>query len=136
VTQDYTEAFRWYRKAADQGVAGAQYNLGVMYHHGQGVTQDYAEAARWYRKAADQGHAAAQFVLGLMYDNGQGVTQDYAEAHMWLNLAASSVSGDDQKKYADARESVAKKMTAQQIAEAQRLAREWRPRTEAGNVGK
>ncbi len=84
-----------------------------MYDNGRGVTQDYAEAVRWYREAADQGLAAAQFNLGLMYYNGQGVTQDYAEAHMWLNVAASRASGDDQKRYADARESVAKKMTAQ-----------------------
>ena len=92
------------------------------------MTQDYAEAARWYRKAADQGEAQAQYVLGLMYDNGQGVTQDYAEAHMWLNLAASRTSGVDQKKYADARESVAKKMPPEQIIEAQRRAREWVPK--------
>ena len=64
-----------------------------------------------------------------MYYNGQGVTQDYAEAYVWLNLAASRASGDDQKRYADARESVAKKMTIQQIVEAQRRAREWKPKT-------
>jgi len=90
--------------------------------------QDYAEAARWYRKAADQGDAGAQFDLGLMYCRGQGVTQDYAEAHMWLSLAASRASGDDRKKYADARESVAKNMTQQQIVEAQHRAREWVPK--------
>ena len=64
-----------------------------------------------------------------MYDKGKGVTQDYAQAHMWLNLAASRASGDDQKKYADARESVAKKMTPQQVIEAQRLALGWKPKT-------
>jgi TPR repeat protein len=63
-----------------------------------------------------------------MYDDGHGVPQDYAEAHMWLNLAAWRASGEDQKKYADVRDSVAKKMTAQQIAEAQRRAREWKPK--------
>jgi TPR repeat protein len=55
-----------YRKAADQGNARAQFNLGVLYANGQGVAQDYAEAARWYRKAADQGHADAQNNLGLL----------------------------------------------------------------------
>ena len=64
-----------------------------------------------------------------MYQIGQGVAQDYAEAHLWLNLAASRASGDEQKKYADARELVAKKMTAQQVAEAQRRAREWKPKS-------
>ena len=129
VTQDYAEAARWFRNAADQGIARAQYNLGARYTIGQGVAQDYAEAARWLRKAADQDLAEAQYLIGLMYDNGQGVTQDYAEAHMWLNLAASRTSGNDQKKFADARESVARKMTPEQIAEAQRLAREWVPKT-------
>jgi TPR repeat protein len=76
----------------------------------------------WYRKAADQGVIDAQFNLGIMYVYGSGV-QDYVQAHMWWNLAA--VSGDE-----DAiknRDKVAKKMTPAQIAEAQKLAREWKP---------
>ena len=77
----------WYRKAADQGNASAQYNLGLMYWRSQGVPQDYAAAVSWYRKAADQGHADAQFNLGIMYEEGQGVPQDYAQAHMWFNLS-------------------------------------------------
>jgi uncharacterized protein len=93
------------------------------------VPQDYAEAVRWYRKAAEQGLANAQFNLGLMYAKGQGVPQDYAEAPMWLNLAASRTSGDVQQKSAETRDLVARMMTAQQIAEAQRLAREWKPKT-------
>jgi TPR repeat protein len=129
VTQDYAEAARWYRRAADQGLAAAQFNLGLMYDNGQGTTQDYAEAARWYRKAADQGLAAAQFNLGVMYAKGRGVTQDCVQSHMWMNLAASRANGDDQKRYADARELVAKMMTPQQIVEAQRRAREWAPKT-------
>jgi hypothetical protein len=129
VTQDYAEAARWWRKAADQGDADAQQNLGFMYYSGHGATQDYAEAARWYRKAADHGDAGAQDNLGVMYLNGEGVPQDYVQSHMWMNLAASRASGDDQKKYADERESVARKMTPQQVAEAQRLALEWKPKT-------
>jgi uncharacterized protein len=67
---------KWYRKAADQGNANAQFNLGKMYDDGDGVPQDHAEALKWYLKAADQGNASAQFNLGKMYDNGQGVPQD------------------------------------------------------------
>lgn len=52
VPQDYTEAIRWYRKGAEQGVAPAQFRLGGMYDNGKGVPQDYAQAIRWYRKAA------------------------------------------------------------------------------------
>jgi TPR repeat protein len=127
VPQDYAEALRWYRKAADQGDAGAQSNLGVMYAKGQGVPQDSAEAARWYRKAADQGEAVGQFNLGGMYAEGQGVPQEYVTAHMWLNLAAAKDGEDDAAK---ARDTIAKEMTREQLAEAQRLAREWKPKPE------
>ena len=129
VSQDYSEAARWTRKAADQGNAQAQLHLGDLYHHGEGTRQDNAEAARWYRKSAEQGQLIAQFDLGVMYNTGQGVTQDYVEAHMWFNLAASKSNGEDRKRDADARDAVAQKMTPQQIAEAQRRAREWKSAT-------
>ena len=73
---------------AEQGVAEAQFNLGLMYYNGQGVRQDYAEAVRWYRKAAEQGVAETQNNLGAMYAIGQGVRQDYAEAVKWYHQAA------------------------------------------------
>ena len=98
----------------------AQSKLGEMYAKGQGVPQDYAQAALWYRKAADQGDTDAQSKLGEMYAKGQGVPQDYAQAHMWLNLAATKLPDA-----ADARDEVAAKITPGQIAEAQRMAREW-----------
>jgi uncharacterized protein len=64
---------KWFRKAAEQGYANAQHNLGYMYHSGKGVTQDYAEAVKWYRKAADQGLAIAQTNLGVKYAKGDGI---------------------------------------------------------------
>ncbi len=88
VPQDYAQAMIWFRKAADQGEADAQFNLGVMYENGQGVAQDYAQAVAWYRKAADQGEASAQFNLGEMYRNGRGVPQDDAQAVAWYRKAA------------------------------------------------
>jgi TPR repeat protein len=66
VPQDYAEAVNWYRKAADQSDALAQYNLGMMYYTGRGVPQDYAEAVRWYCKAADHGFGYAQQCRGRM----------------------------------------------------------------------
>ncbi len=102
-----------------------QFNLGSMYDKGEGVPQDYKEAARWYRAAAEQGHANAQLYLGGMYQRRQGVPQDYVQAHMWFNLAASGVGELAVKN----RDSIAEKMTSEQIAEAQRLAREWKPKT-------
>ena len=88
VPQDYAEAVKWYRLAAEQGNALAQNSMGVMYVDGLGVPQDYAEAARWHRLAAEQGHSLAQYSLGVMYEVGQGVPQDYAEAANWFRLAA------------------------------------------------
>ena len=69
---------RWYRLAAEQGDASAQYNLGGMYANGEGVLKDEAEAVRWYRMAANQGNASAQYNLGAMYANGRGVLKDEA----------------------------------------------------------
>jgi TPR repeat protein len=63
VTQNHQEALKWFRKGAEQGFALAQYNLGVMYHNGQGVAQNHEEAVKWYRKAAEQGYADAQKAL-------------------------------------------------------------------------
>ena len=80
VPQDYPEAVRLCRLAADQGHAGGQINLGRMYNRGTGAPQDYTEAAWLYRSAADQGHAIGQINLGLMYDDGTGVPQDHTEA--------------------------------------------------------
>jgi TPR repeat protein len=124
VPQDYAEAVEWYRKAADQGHARAQYNLGFMYNDGQGVPQDYAEAVEWYRKAADQGYVRAQYNLGVMYNDGTGIPQDYVQAHKWFNLSATKGDAHAVK----ARDIVAAKMTPAQIAEAQKLAREWKPK--------
>ncbi len=128
VPQDHAEAVKWFRKAAEQGLADAQGNLGYMYHNGLGVPQDHAEAARWYRKAAEQGFAVVQLSLGLMYVKGQGVPQDYVLAHMWLNLAASRLTTGDRDRAVKSRDDVAKLMTPAQISEAQKLAREWRPK--------
>jgi len=128
---DYATALRVWKPLAEQGNAVAQFNLGVMYHHGRGVPQDDAEAVKWSRRAAEQGYAHAQAYLGLMYSLGQGVPQDYVEAHKWLNLAASRYPANEKEKRdraVEGRDIVAAKMTAAQIAEAQRQAREWRPK--------
>lgn len=131
--QNFAEAIKWWSKAADQGDAYAQDDLGVMYASGQGVPQDYAEAARWFRKAANQGNADAQLRLGTMYVLGEAVPQDYVLAHMWLNLAASQFGPSAKERHDSAvmaRDFAARKMTPAQIAEAQKLAREWKPKPE------
>ena len=127
VPQDFAEAVKWFRLAAEQGHALAQTSLGAMYLE-QGASQDFAKAAKWLRLAAELGEPLAQAILGSVYNTGQGVVQDYVEAHKWLNLAAAQ-SSDKQKQFAENRDLIADKMTPQQIAEAQRLAREWKLKT-------
>ncbi|HXJ42486.1 MAG TPA: tetratricopeptide repeat protein [Bryobacteraceae bacterium] len=154
VKENAAEAAKWFRKAADQGHAEAQLILGLLYAKGDGgLHQDIPEAAKWLRKAADQGDRQAQYSLGALYENdyqwyrlaadqgdtkaqailahafskGLGVPLDYVRAHMLYDLAASGSSGAERKQYLYWRESVSSMMTPQQIAEATRLAREWKP---------
>jgi uncharacterized protein len=116
--QDYKEAAMWYRKSAEQGHADAQQNLGMMYFYGQGVEQDYKVAFKWFNKAAEQGNTLAQLKLGAMYEIGIGVIEDYVEAYKWYLIA--SVNDIYALK---PKESIKSKMTAAQIAEAQRRAK-------------
>ena len=118
------------RALAEQGDASVQILLGVMYINGEGVPQDDTEAVRWYRLAANQRHAGAQLNLGVKYRDGEGTPQDFVEAHMWTNLAALQLSGEHRDWAVRVRDDVAGRMTAEQIAEAQRRAREWTPTPE------
>jgi TPR repeat protein len=134
VPQDYAEAVRWYRIAAERGYDLADVNVGLMYYEGKGVVQNYIEAVKWFRKAADSNDVEAQYQLGLMYYDGHGIPQDYMQAHMWLNIAASHIyagdkeSRDERDEIIRKRNMAARKMTPAQIAEAQKLAREWKPK--------
>ena len=120
---DFATALREWRPLAEQGDAKAQHYLAWLFQEGRGVTKKYKEAAKWYRKSAEQGYAWSQKELGWMYYRGQGVLKDVVYTHMWFNIAASS--GDPLA--ADAggwRDLIAKEMTTEQLAEAQKLARE------------
>jgi hypothetical protein len=129
--QDYNEALRWFRSAAEQDDVTAQIHLGVMFSEGRGVPQDGAEAARWFHRAADLGDAQAQYNLGIFYAKGQAGEPDNVSAHMWFNLAAAHFPASDTSNRIAAinyRDLVAKKMTPDQIAEAQERARGWKPK--------
>lgn len=108
---------------AEKGDASAQFNLGVCYDEGQGALEDEVEAAKWYRKAAEQKLDVAQFNLALCYASGEGVRKDYVEACKWANLAAAQ-GNESAKSFRDLLE---KEMTPEQIAEGQRLSREFKP---------
>jgi uncharacterized protein len=129
VSRDYTEAARWYHRAAEHSNAMAQSTLGDIYYYGRGVPQDYVEAGQWWQRAAEQGVAVAQLNLGVMYANGDGVPQDYVKSHLYSNLAAAHLPpGQDRDIAVKNRGIVAKLMSPAKIAEAQRLARAWRPK--------
>ena len=119
VPEDYKTAVKWYTLSAEQEYAKAQYNLGILYKDGEGVPQDYKEAVKWWRLSAEQGYAKAQNNLGASYGRGQGVLQDYGRAHMWYNIAASN----GEEKSVKNRDSIAEKMTPEQVEKAQNLAR-------------
>jgi uncharacterized protein len=124
VPQDYRQAKQWFEEAAKQGHAGAQVNLGTLYLRGEGAPESAQMALFWFRRAAEQGDALAFAKLGLMYAQGRGVLQDFIQAHMWYNLSAAH----GENRSAEARDALAKQMTPAQIAEAQRLAHEWKLR--------
>jgi hypothetical protein len=91
---------RWYRKAAEQGYAAGQTNLGYMYANGRGVAKDDTEAVEWYRKAAEQGNALGQNNLGVMYRDGRGVAKDDVLAVTWFRKAAEQGNALSQKNLA------------------------------------
>jgi TPR repeat protein len=131
VPKDEVEAVKWYRKAAEQGYASAQESLGRHYQEGSGVMfQDINEAVKWYRRAAIQGDESGQCQLGLMYESGRGVPKNYVEAYKWYSLSAAQGNTIAQISRDNV---VAPQMTPEQIAEAQRLSGEFKPRKESGS---
>jgi len=119
------EAVAWYRKAAEQGNAVAQYYLGITYATGTGVPQDDVEAVAWYRKAAEQGDVGSQYYLGMMYRTGDSVPQDDGEAYKWFNLAATYADAEDREDFTKLRDLTAESLAPEQRADAQRRAREF-----------
>ncbi len=132
VAADPVEAARLYRAAAEMGHTGAQVNLGRMYSDGRGVARDDSEAVRWYRRAAELGQPIAQFNLAQMYAAGDGVQQDDAAAYVWYSIAAARLAPDRREasvsaraRAIEARDAVARRMSPDDIAEAEQQARGW-----------
>jgi uncharacterized protein len=123
VPKDDAQARQWYEKAATQGHANAQANLGSLYDYGRGGPQDFKMAVRWYLRSANQGNDLAQRKLGLLYERGDGVPKDYVQAYMWYTLGAANGG----KIGALQRDELAIRMTSDQLAEAKKLARGWKP---------
>lgn len=120
VKKDHAKAAQWYKSAYEGGHVLASFFLGLIYAEGSGVLQDFSEATEWYRKGAVLGVSAAQDRLGDSDQNGLGVVADYVKAHAWYNIAATNGWFESANK----RASLAKKMSSEQINEAQKTARE------------
>ena len=129
VVKDEVEAMKWYRKAAEQNFAEAQLCLGNGYARGNGVAKDEIEAAKLFRKAAEQNLPDAQCNLGVSYAYGLGVPKDYAEGYKWILLAAAKNS-EHAKKFMPVLENM---ISPEQIAEGQKLAREFKPHKKSGS---
>jgi len=147
VPQNLREAFKWYQIAADQSSSYAENVIGVAYERGLYFTQDSAEAFRWYRRAANKiydrpGNTwihSPQYNIGAMYASGRGTTQDNVRALMWFTLAVAfgdtkppdpfGIKLVDTSTYTapEQRDRLVALMTSAQIAEAEKLAQEWRP---------
>jgi len=117
----------WWKLAAGQGCGIAQFALSQLYLYGRGVPQDFVAAAKLLAQDAQQGSFLAQMAIGAMYEKGQGVPQDFVQAHFWFNVAGAKALNEDSRKQAtEARDRIAQQMTTEQIAAAQRLARDWK----------
>jgi TPR repeat protein len=114
---------KWATEAAKQGHVLAQYNLAIMLADGRGVPKNDAEATHWFRIAAEQGYVLAQSSVGLRYSEGIGTPKDLVQAYKWISLAMEH--GDSRAKAN--RDALRKQMTPAQIAQAKKLAGEWKP---------
>lgn len=123
--QDYATALSIWRPCAEQGLASAQYQLGVLFERGRAVPQNYSVAARWYLLAANQGDVFAQNNIAFLYQWGRGVPRDRVLAYMWFNIASGTGDRLMSEVSAERRDYISQQMTNAEIAEAQRLAREW-----------
>lgn len=123
-TGNFEAAIRELSPLAEQGNAKAQYQMGLIYHNGDGIPQSYKEASKWFRRAAEKGNVDAQVALGRMFSHGQGITQDWVMAYVWLNLAVAQ--GDDEYGLGQKGRRMAEiNMTSEQLTRAQALSQEY-----------
>ncbi|MFI5000004.1 MAG: tetratricopeptide repeat protein [Reyranellales bacterium] len=129
--KDFATAVGIWRPLAAEGNAEAQTLLGAMYWSGEGVPRDHAEAVKWYLRAAEKGYARAQNDIGFMYGFGEGTPpRDDVRAYMWLSLAIERYTAKNQDRLDQAikdRAVLAARMSPAQVADAERLVRQWKP---------
>ena len=119
-----SKAVKLLRPLAKQGNAMAQFKLATLYYSGNGVRQSYKQAAHLYRQAAEQGHPVAQSNLATLYYLGEGVLKNFVLAYMWKDIATSHSEGDRQLRYLAQLKALSRNMSAKQLAEAKKLAKQ------------
>lgn len=138
--KDDTEAAKWFRLAAEQGHSVAQNWLASSLKRGRGIPKDEKEAAKWYRYSAEQGNFESQSSLSELYFDGKGISLDYVQAYAWKNIyftnhkafmisVGAQYTADEIKNEDEYLEMISKKMTPQQLEEAQDLAKNWKPKS-------
>ncbi len=124
VPKDAAEAVQWYRKAAEKGYRPAQILLGFCHKNGEGVATNEVEAVKWFRTAGEQGDRLGQYMLGFCYQYGKGVASNSVEALKWFNLSAAQDFDMAKKTQTE----VGNQLKKEQIAEAKKLADEFKPK--------
>lgn len=129
VAPSYKDAAEWYRKAADAGKIDAIFTMGIVHEGGIGVPRNLTEAANWYKKSADRGFYAGQLKLANMYGKGQGVKKDLAQSYFWYSVAEKTAprQNNDRFEIPIIKDKLASLMTKEQVAEADRKAKAWKP---------
>lgn len=127
---DWKAAVKWLRPAAAQGLPLAQTMLGLAYESGKGVRRNEKLAAKWYEAAADHGDPAAQSKLAALYEQGVGVDQDFKEAYFWYAVALRDPKNPTPKQDAEGLKRVGAKLSAADVADAARIAKDWKPEAE------
>lgn len=123
VLRDDSQALTWFLRAAEQGLAPAQFAVGTMYGAGRGVTQDYDEAFLWYYRAARQGEPQAQVGLGALFADGLGTPPDPVRGFLWMTIGRAGLDGEAAAEADSMRGDLAGQMTQEQLDEAANLAR-------------
>ena len=122
--EDYETAFREWLPLAEEGLAGAQSNIGDLYANGAGVEENFEEAVRWHLLAAEQGILKSIFFMGAQLASGQGVERDYPEAIKWLLLAKGAGHPNADQILG----LVSRQVSDEDAAEGKRRADEWTPK--------
>lgn len=125
----YKDAAEWYRKSADAGKPDAVFTMGVVYEGGIGVPRNGKESFAWYKKSADRGFYPGQLKVANMYAKGQGVPKDPAASYLWYAIAERFTprAGNDRFEIPIIKDKLSAMMTKEQIADADRKAKAWKP---------